>query len=57
MMRDLSRLAKSTNFLKQVVVPERERERESEWGSKRKGENGRQLEKSRRKNNSSSLLL
>jgi hypothetical protein len=55
MMRDLSRLAKSTNFLKQVVVPERERE--SEWGSKRKGENGRQLEKSRRKNNSSSLLL
>ncbi len=28
MLRDLSRLAKSTDFLKQVVVPERERERE-----------------------------
>jgi hypothetical protein len=27
MLRDLSRLAKSTDFLKQVVVPERERER------------------------------
>jgi hypothetical protein len=32
MMRDLSRLAKSTNFLKQVVVPQREGERESANG-------------------------
>jgi hypothetical protein len=30
MMRDLFRLAKSTIFLKQVVVPERDRERERE---------------------------
>jgi hypothetical protein len=35
MMRDLSRLAKSTNFLKQMVVPEREREREREEASVR----------------------